>query len=178
MEFIIASNRLCFAACLQMVLLNIYDRNIDQVEIAREFGITLPVTDTLLDRIPQARISDNPTQWGMNISPLQLDHFLQTKNIKRTFEYLPTKTFEDWMFLDIIIQKTRNFNTIVTFEYNSLFQPANKTFYGHALLLDGVKDDNLIAYDPGPYEFGVKEVSYFDLFVASKRMNGGLWIFY
>lgn len=177
MKYIIAQKRLCLAALLETILLKYNIENFNQIRIAEKLGITLPPNDSLLKEIKSANISENPYNWGMNFTEEHLRNYFSKEGIKLEFSYGFSKTFEDWSFETFIQDKLTGSNIICTVDYNTLFNTQNNSLFGHAVLLIKMVGSKVLIFDPGPEDSGEKNVDIYDLFVASKRMNGGLWVF-
>lgn len=177
MEYVKAQKRLCLAALLETILIKHNITNINQIYIAKNLGITLPPNNSLSVKIDNAIISDTPYKWGMNFTEEELQVFFREENIDIEFTYASSKIFEDWTFETFIESKLTENNIICTFDYNTVFKPDNNNLIGHAVLIKKKEDSMVIVFDPGPEESGIKTVDIYDLYVASKRMNGGLWVF-
>lgn len=178
MKYIIAQKRLCLAALLETILLKYHITNFNQIRLANELGITLPPNDFLLKEIMSANISEDPFNWGMNFTEENLRNYFFKEGINIEFSYAFSKTFEDWSFETFIQDKLTISNIICTVDYNTLFNTKNNTLSGHALLLIKMEGSKVLIFDPGPEDTGEKNIDIYDLYVASKRMNGGLWVFY
>jgi len=177
MEFVVAEKRLCFAALLETMFKSFGVERLSQLDIAEYLGVTLPSNDLLLRKIENVKLSDNPYDWGMNPNHKELETLLLKEGINIEFQYIPAKSQEDWSFEDWIRTEINSSNIICTLEYNTTFDIADKNLYGHAILLNRVDGEAVEIFDPGPENAGIKKVPFYELFVASKRMNGGLWIF-
>ena len=177
MKQFIAQKRLCFAALLETILCKYGIESFNQIRIANDLGITLPPNDVLLKDIRNAKISENFYDWGMNFKDDDLRSYFFKEKIFLNFDYAFSKIFEDWSFEIFINERLIESNIICTIDYNTLFNSQNNEIFGHAILLKKINGTQISIFDPGPEFAGDKIIDVYDLYVASKRMNGGLWVF-
>jgi hypothetical protein len=173
---------LCIAACVEYIVYHKTQIEIDQSSFAEYFGVSIPKGSVCLNHIINKNESENSHLWGISIDSKRLNRYLKDRNVNLKIDYLSSKVFEDWSFEDYIKSSlVRKELILCTFEYNYLFDKSSAESYGHAIVIEGIDSRNeeyVYCYDPGPRNFGSKPLLIYDLFIASKRKDGGLFRFY
>lgn len=179
----IALEYLCFAACVQTAVQELTGREVDQVWIANQLGISVsPAFDAseLTGRgVTNIRRDPDPHSWG--ISPTALPKVLELAGVKLTCDFYPISRFQDWEFEDRLVAlcDTRTF-PIVDFDYNTLFGDFVTGDQGHcAVATSYSKEHGRVTFemqDPGPSRPGLIRAESDLLYRACRRKPGGLWV--
>jgi hypothetical protein len=185
-EFIgvtVAFEYLCFAACIQTAVRELVGREVDQVWIANQLGIsvspTLDTSDLTARGVTNIRRDSSPHNWG--ISPTGLPEALELAGVKLTCDFHPISHYQDWEFEDRLVALCdgRRF-PIVGFDYNTLFGDFVAGDQGHcAVVYRYWKEGARITFemhDPGPARPGPIRVDSDRLYRACRRKPGGVWV--
>ncbi len=168
---------LCVAASLEMILKASLGSCMNQESIANYFGLCIPYDKAeFFTDLKNITYSDEPSNWGITVKKNGLNGFFQNFSIPLKEIYIPISTLNDFSFEKEIERNLIERNHIICgYNYSSLYK--NNENVGHVSIITGLTDDGTIyLLDPGPKENGIKKINSYDLFIAIKRKNDGLWI--
>lgn len=135
-----------------MVIENEQGVMITQYDMAEEFGVTIPVGYEL--NVNNIYYSNNDNEYGVHLNEKILNEFFEKKNINIRATYFHINPFED---LEID-------------EYDKLD-------IGHvALLWDVVSENELLIYDSGPRNAGIKKVNRHNMYDAMRCRHSGIYV--
>jgi len=173
---IVADDYCCFGAVLEAILIRNNYRNYSQYDIINEFGITIPKTAKVSEKINNISYSDNPNDWGVKLEYDSLNNFFKKEGINLFEEYISIKEIADNSFELTLESISDEFDVVFGFNYKRLNNIPDSYCTGHVGLLLKLKGDNLLYLDPGPRNYGVHKVNIDDLYNAIKNKSDGLWI--
>jgi predicted HAD superfamily Cof-like phosphohydrolase len=174
-----AEKYFCVPAILETILKKIGFLEIDQIEIGNFLGINVPVG---YNDYPKAcknvHFSSKINLFGVVLKNDSLNNFFKSYNIPLIEEYRSINTIAEYDFIDLINDLV-NYDCMIIcgFNYSSLFSNGEKKI-GHASLITSVESykNEFTILDPGPKDFGFKNVDAEKLYDAIRSMDDGLWI--
>lgn len=125
--------------------------------MAEEFGVTIPVDYEL--NVNNICYSNNDNEYWVHLIEKILNEFFEKKNINIRATYFHINPFEDLEIDEYDKFELREGKYIIyTYSYGDLFRESDKLDIGHvALLWDVVSENELLIYDPGPKNAGIKK---------------------
>lgn len=169
MEYIQSENYLCFATLLEMILKDLGIQKYTRFDIAKELGITLPMSEIGL--VNGANYSDDEFEWGIRIDSKKLNKFFQKAGIGLQAEYIHTTPYT---MLKEEVRKWVQCYVIFLFSYGELIGSLEFQEVGHAaLFVDIINPQEVCIYDPGPKDSGEKKVSCYRLEEAMYKRRAG-----
>lgn len=173
---VVAENYLCFLALLEMVIENEQEVMITQHDMAEEFGVTIPVGYEL--NVNNICYSNNDNEYGVHLNEKILNEFFEKKNINIRATYFHINPFEDLEIDEYDKLELREGKYIIyTYSYGDLFRESDKLDIGHvALLWDVVSENELLIYNPGPRNAGIKKVNRHNMYDAMRCRHSGIYV--
>jgi len=178
MKEVIAENYLCFLALVEMIIRDVIGANfIDQFYLAEHFGVVVPKDYKI--GIQNVQYSDTDRQLGVHLDENKLNVLFQNIGIPLHTNYIYVNPFEENKIDDYRYSGLRDNKYIVyTYSYGCLYGIQKSYDIGHVALLDKVISHNhLRIYDPGPQNYGYKEVNRHELYEAMRIIKGGIYVF-
>ena len=174
----VAYKYLCLPASIESLLRYKGYKQLSQIEIANSLGVTFP-DDYLQDQICNYAFSSTPYTWGVRPDPQAISKMLQDYSINLSCRFYHSSEYEDWSFENSVQQASNAGDGIILcFDYR-LFSLKEASSFGHAALLLGYEGDGfrgrLSVFDPGPEDYGVKQVRAEEMFLSMRSINGG-WL--
>lgn len=176
MREVIAENYLCFCALLEMIITDGQKIKITQYKIAEKFGVTIPYNYKI--NVKNVNFSCNTIEHGVHITESALNDFFCKEKINLHAKYLQVNPYEE-LFIDEYENKNLRLNKyiIYTYSYGYLFHFPDAFDVGHvALLQDVISDHELLIYDPGPKNSGLKNVNRHEMYDAIRYRHGGVYL--
>lgn len=168
----------CIPACIQMILQRRKLPTLSQSDIGYELGMILPPSKRHLKI--KSYIGNRPKAgWGsrINIKKFSLTKFFRKEKLLLAEKHYPAKYFRTLKQLKRFIQDNlkESSDLLTCFNYPLLYN--GKGSWGHASLIENVKDKKLILCDPGRKYKQLRSVNLKDFFVSIKNHpTGGIWI--
>lgn len=178
MREIIAENYLCFLALIEMIIEDIIGKSyIDQFYLAEYFGVVVPA-EYKID-VKNIQYSNKDRELGVHLNEAKLNVFFENTGIPLHADYIHVSQYEENKIDDFRYPDLRDNNYIVyTYSYGELYHMPELNNNGHVALLDKViSEDCVRIYDPGPKDYGYKEVSRFNLYEAMRLIKSGIYVF-
>ena len=174
MEEVIGINYLCLYAMLEMILKDIGITGWDQIRLANQFGVVLPVDDRI-SGVKNVTYSTDEHMCGTHINADSLNAFFVMKKIPLRASYLSANPFNCY---DEIEKEGLEKYIVYLYSYGSLNDDQSKRHIGHASIkVNDIKEGMVSIYDPGPLNAGVKTIRLNKLYDAINDYNGGILIF-
>jgi hypothetical protein len=173
---IIADDFCCVGAVLETVLIRNNYTNYSQYAIINEFGLTIPKTAKVSEKINNITYSDEPIDWGVKLEYDSLNNFFNNEGIRLVLEYISIREIADYSFELTLRSISFEFDVIFGFDYGRLYNIPDSYCVGHVGIFLKLEGDNLLYLDPGPRNYGVRKVKIDDLYNAIKNKSDGLWI--
>lgn len=174
--FIKADNFCCIGAILETILIRHNYSNYRQYDIINEFGLTIPKTAKVSEKINNITFSDNPNNWGVKLEHDSLNNFFEKNDIRLKKEYISIKEIADYSFEFTLKSKSPEFDIVFGFDYGRLYNIPDSYNIGHVGIFLKVEGNNLLYLDPGPHNYGECKVNIDDLYSAIKSKSDGLWV--
>jgi hypothetical protein len=174
----VAYKYLCLPASIESLLCYKGYKPLSQIEIANSLGVAFP-DGYQQDKIYNYTYSSTPNIWGVRPDSLAISKMLQDYSINLSCRFHHYSEYEDWSFEDSVRQaNAAGDGIILCFDYR-LFSLDKAGRFGHAALLLSYEGDGfggqLSVFDPGPEDYGVKQVRAEDMFLSMRSINGG-WL--
>ncbi len=176
-NYIVAKNYLCFMALLEMIVAETNPHShFTQIDFAELYGITIPIGENT--SIKNVRYSNNIEECGADIRIKEINDFFKKNMITLQLSHIPSNYFDEMVFNDLIVEKSKVAKIIFAFCYGILYNEPHNNTVGHVALFESidVKNDTIKIYDPGPRNHGSKIVKTDDIVYAMKR-RGGIYLF-
>ena len=175
MKYIIAEKFLCFLTLLEMIIDDIDQCEVTRFDLAETIGITVPVGYEI--NIKNKRYSNNPNEYGVNMSAEVILDIFKTNEIECSVKYIDGLSLKEEDMLDFIRRHFgQNKYIVFAFSYGRLYNKNELDELGHVSLLTGVVDDDTLkVYDPGPDGAGIKCINIDSMFWAMRK-KGGIYI--
>lgn len=171
-----AADFCCVGAVLETILIRNNYSDFDQYAIINEFGLTIPQTTRVSEKINNITYSDNPVDCGVKLKRDSLNNFFKNKGIRLVEDYISVCGIADYRFESTLRSIPPEFDVAFGFDYGSLYDIPDCYKIGHAGIFLKLENDNLYYLDPGPYNCGVRKVRIDDLYHAIKSKSDGLWV--
>jgi len=166
----------CIGAVLETILVRNSYKKYRQYDIINEFGLTVPKTAEVSDKINNITYSDNPNDWGVKIEYDSLYTFFRKERIRLVEEYISISKIADYRFELTLKSISDEYDVVFGFDYGMLNNIPAYYGIGHVGLFLKLEGENLFYPDPGPRNHGVRKVNIDDLYSAIKSRYDGLWI--
>lgn len=166
----------CTGAVLEAILIRNNYKKYSQYDIINEFGLTVPKTAKVFEKINNITYSDNPNDWGVKLEYDSLNTFFKKERINLVEEYISIREIADYRFELTLKSISDEFDVVFGFDYGRLNNIPDSYSIGHVGLLLKLEGENLLYLDPGPRNYGVRKVNIDDLYIAIKNKSDGLWI--
>lgn len=176
MNGIIAKEFLCFYALLEMIISSTAASvHFTQTDLAELFGITLPIGKKT--QVNNVKYSNNIIDCGANVCVEDINDFFCENSIPLRLSFIPSNYFDEVTFVDII----KNYGSaymVFAICYGLLYSEPLNNDVGHVVLFENIDEeaDRIGIYDPGPRNYGSKNVKIDDIVYAMKR-RGGIFLF-
>lgn len=169
----------CVPAVLSIIFEELVKVKIPTSEIASHFTINVSKSffekANLIGNI-KYQISE-PKDFGIVLNRDSINNLLRSLNLPLKEIYIPYTYLDELSFSDLLGDYLAKGNGIVVGYDYGLLNNGIKNQVGHASLISKVINWNLVElYDPGPEEYGYKDVKVDDLFEAIKAKEDGVWI--
>lgn len=173
---VVAENYLCFLALLEMIIEDELGVTITQRDLAEEFGVIIPPGYEL--NITNKCYGNNDNDYGVHLNETILNNYFEKKNISIRATYFHINPFEDLELDEYDNSELRRGKHIIyTYSYGDLFHENDKLEIGHVALLWEVASENeLLIYDPGPRNAGIKKVNRHNMYDAMRYRHGGIYV--
>lgn len=166
----------CVGAVIETVLIRNNYTNYDQYAIINEFGLTIPKSAKISEKINNITYSANPVEWGVKLKCDSLNNFFNNKGIRLVEDYISVREIDDYGFELTLISISSEFDVMFGFDYGKLYDLPQCYNVGHVGLFLELETDNLLYLDPGPRNHGIRKVKIDDLYNAIKSKCDGLRI--
>ena len=159
-KLIKAQPYLCVCAALQSVLLR-HGYELDQLEIAKQLGVTIPVSaiDNTTLQYQNLSFSDEEKELGTHLGRRTLNDFFKQNSIDLRETFVTKSEIGEFNFESILSSIDESFDALIFFDYGTLFNEIQNKGVGHCGLFVTIKESDLIYADPGPRRFGLNKVS-------------------
>jgi len=174
--YIKADDFCCFGAVLEAILIRNNYKKYSQYDIINKFGLTVPKTATVSEKIKNITYSDTPNDWGVNLEYDSLNTFFKKEGINLVEEYISIREIADYRFEFTLKSISDEFDIAFGFDYGRLNNIPDSCGIGHVGLFIKTEGENLLYLDPGPRNYGVHKVNIDALYRAIKNKSDGLWI--
>lgn len=146
-------------------------------DIISDFKYTLPPDYSIPKYIQDYEYSTETRKWGILLKKDTINSFFRKRGLPFVEMYLPINTIEEYNFYDILNTAITNNNHIILgYDYTRLCEGL-KGDIGHVSIVNRIiSEDIMEIIDPGPNNYGVKQVSIYDMYCSIKSWNDGLWI--
>jgi len=146
-------------------------------EIISDFKYNLPNDYVISHNIKNYEYTTDEKKWGILMDRNNINDFFQNRNLPFVEMYIPINTIAEYNFYEILNTAESNNNHIIFgYDYKRLYENT-KSEIGHVSLVSRVISDEVIEIiDPGPKNWGVKQVALYDMYSAIKAWNDGLWV--
>jgi len=146
-------------------------------EISSDFKYNLPKDYIIANNIKNYEYSNNEQKWGVLLKKNTINDFLKKRNLPFVEMYIPINTIAEYNFYDVLKTAISNNNHIIFgYDYKRLYENT-KSKIGHVSLVSSlISDEEIEIIDPGPHNWGVNQVSLYDMYSSIKAWNDGLWI--
>ncbi len=171
-----ADNFCCIGAVLETILIRHNYTNYSQYDIINEFGLTMPKTAKVSEKINNITFSDNPNDWGVKLELDSLNNFFKKNDIRLEEKYISIKEMADYSFELTLKSISREFDIVFGIDYGRLYNISDSYNIGHVCIFLKVEGNNIIYLDPGPRNYGECKVNLDDLYSAIKSKSDGLRI--
>lgn len=173
MRYVVGEDYLCLFAILEIVLKDIGIYNYDQYELANYFGVTLP-SNYYIKGVTNITIGKEMSEYGAHINQIDMCSFFMKKGIPLNTEYIHANPFGEYENAKYIEKKKY---VIYQYSYGSLYHEPKNDSVGHAsLLVANEKNGRIRIYDPGPRNYGEKEVEESKMLDAVYDIRGGIFV--
>lgn len=166
----------CIGAVLETILIRNNYTNYSQYAIINEFGLTIPRTAKVSEKINNIAYSDDPIDWGVKLEYDSLNNFFKKEGIRLVEEYISIREIADYSFGLTLRSISFEFDVVFGFDYGKLYNIPDSYSVGHVGIFLKLEGDNLLYLDPGPRNYGLLKVKIDDLYNAIKNKSDGLWI--
>lgn len=166
----------CIGAVLETILIRHHYTNYSQYDIVNEFGLTIPKTAKVSEKINNIKFSDNPKDWGVKLKLDSLYNFFKKNGIRLEEQYKSIKEIDDYSFELTLKRIPPEFDIVFGFDYGRLYNITDLKNIGHVGIFLKIEGNNLFYLDPGPLNYGERKVNIDDLYSALKSKSDGLWI--
>lgn len=168
-KLIKAQPYLCVCAALQSVLLR-HGYELDQLEIAKQLGVTIPVSaiDNTTLQYQNLSFSDEEKELGTHLGRRTLNDFFKQNSIDLRETFVTKSEIGEFNFESILSSIDESFDALIFFDYGTLFNEIQNKGVGHCGLFVTIKESDLIYADPGPRRFGLNKVSIDNIYDAIK----------
>ena len=78
----------CIGAVIETILIGHNYSNYSQYDIINEFGLTIPKTAKVSEKINNLTFSDNPNDWGVKLKFDSLNNFFRKNKIRQEEKYI------------------------------------------------------------------------------------------
>lgn len=85
----------CIGAVLESILIRNNYKKYSQYDIINEFGLTVPKTAKVFEKINNITYSDNPNDWGVKLEYDSLNTFFKKERINLVEEYISIREIVD-----------------------------------------------------------------------------------
>lgn len=173
---VVAENYLCFLALLEMIIESEQKIKITQYDMAEEFGVTIPIGCKI--NINNISYSNIEREYGVHLNEEKLNIFFAKNGINIHATYFHINPFEELEIDEFDKGKLRERKHIIyTFSYGDLFCESENLDIGHvALLWEVVSEDELLIYDPGPRDAGLKKIKRHNMYDAMRCRHSGVYV--
>jgi hypothetical protein len=171
-----ADNFCCIGAVLEVILIRNNYKKYSQYDIINVFGLTIPKTAKVSEKIRNITYSDNPNDWGVKLEYDSLNTFFKNEGINLVKEYISIREIANYSFELTLKSVSDEFDVVFGFDYGRLNNIPESYSIGHVGLFLKLEGENLLYFDPGPRNYGVRKVNIDDLYNAIKNKSDGLWI--
>jgi hypothetical protein len=166
----------CVGAVMETILIRNNYTGYNQYSIINEFGLTIPKSAKVSDKIYNISYSADPIDWGVKLDRNSLNNFFNNKGIKLVEDYISVREIDDYK-LELTLRSISDDSDVVFgFDYGRLFNIPACFHYGHVGIFLKLEGDNVFYLDPGPRNYGVREVKIEDLYDSIKSKCDGLRI--
>lgn len=166
----------CIGALLETVLIRNNYTNYNQYAIINEFGLTIPKSAKVSEKINNITYSDDPVDWGVKLEYDSLNNFFNNNGIRLVEDYISIREIADYRFELTLGSIPLEFDVVFGFDYGRLYNIPACYRFGHAGLFLKLESDNLLYIDPGPSNYGIRKVKIDDVYNAIKSKSDGLRI--
>ncbi len=174
-QSVIAQDFLCVPATLQMIIQRSVNMDVSQIQIAEHLGVCVP-TD-YHGSIQNIERTDQISKWGVRIMNDDINRLFKKLNIPLQETYTPSNTLSDFEFNDFVTSLSLTGHDIICgFSYGVLFKERDNIDVGHVAILLECNGEVCSMYDPGPKNYGIKNVALDDLRMAMRVKKDGLWV--
>lgn len=173
MEKVFAINYLCVYAMIEMVLKDIGKKDLDQIHLANQFGVTLPAGE-YIEGVSNVEYCTDERECGAHIDIDRLNSFFSEKGIPLNASYIKANPFDCY---DKAERHDAHMYIIYLYSYGSLNNDIEKKNVGHASMkIDNIENGIVSIYDPGPLGAGIKKIRLNKMYDAISDCNGGILI--
>lgn len=173
-DLIKAQPYLCVCAVLQSVLSR-HGYTIDQLDIARQLGVTIPVAaiDSTTLRYQNLSFSDRDDELGTHLGKDTLNNFFSRNAIDLKETFITKWEIGEFNFESILSSIDESFDALMFFNYGVLYNEPENRNIGHCGIFVSVEGNNFVYGDPGPRRFGLNTVHIDDIYDAIKSGHDG-----
>jgi hypothetical protein len=164
---------LCVATLLELILNN-FGYNIDRYEIANYFGVNIPV-DEKISKVQHYYNTEDKNKLGIIINDNNINSIFNHFHIKLIEKYTSINTILEESFVSTVKKMMEESYVICGFDYGYVYDEPKNIRLGHVSIITEITDDNVMLFDPGPRNFGMKKIDTYRLFCGIKKKQDGLW---
>ena len=131
-KLIKAQPYLCVCAALQSVLLR-HGYELDQLEIAKQLGVTIPVSaiDNTTLQYQNLSFSDEEKELGTHLGRRTLNDFFKQNSIDLRETFVTKSEIGEFNFESILSSIDESFDALIFFDYGTLFNEIQNKGVGH-----------------------------------------------
>jgi hypothetical protein len=145
--------------------------------IISDFKYYLPEGYAIPKSIKKYEYSTEKKKWGILLEEESINSFFKKRNLPFVEMYIPINIITEYNFFNILSTAISNNNHIIFgYDYTMLYEGI-KGDIGHVSIVNHITSKDIIEIiDPGPKNYGVKQISIYELYCSIKSWNDGLWI--
>ena len=116
-------------------------------------------------------------RWGVCLEEESINLFFKKMNLPFVEMYISINTIAEYNFFELLSSAKFNNNHIIFgYDYTRLYEGI-KGDIGHVSIVNQIISENVIEIlNPGPKNYGIKQIPMYDVYCSIKSWNDGLWI--
>jgi len=146
-------------------------------DIISDFKYYFPINYIIPYKINNYKYTSVKKKWGIVTEEETINLFFKKRNLPFVELFISINTIAEYNFHDFLYTAKSNGNHIIFgYDYSRLYNGI-KGDVGHVSIVNSIISEDIIEIiDPGEKDYGIKQISLYNVYYSIKSRNDGLWI--